>query len=280
MQSKSLRFSLFLAILLPVTFSVAASAAGQSQKPTTRELNLLCWQEFQELVPEVIETVLLPVGSLEPHGVIPNGTDNLAPEAMARDIAERVGALVAPTLNYGITPAMAAYPGAVTISEAAYSSFLRDILHGLADTGFKNIIVLNGHGGNTAAIQNLVNAVSNEKKVRILMVNWWTLTLDITEEIFGENGGHAGNNETAYMQAILPEYVHPERYSADMAMPTSTAWSAAPVPYSISLYEPGQGYPTFDEKQAVEFFRRVNARVAELINEVTERWDKAGLYRE
>ncbi len=260
------------ALLLP------AAVAAQSQVPTTREMNLLCWQEFQELVPTSIATVLLPVGSLEPHGVIPNGTDNLAPEAMAREIAERVDALIAPTLNYGVTPAMAAYPGAVTISKAAYRPFLRDILSGLADADFENIIVLNGHGGNTESIQDLVTAVSNEKKVRILMVNWWSLTLDITREIFGENGGHAGNNETAYMQAVVPDHIHPERYSEDMAMPTDAAWTASPVPYSISLYEAGQGYPTFDAPQAREFFGKVNARVAELINDVIKRWETAGVY--
>ena len=72
---------------------------------------LLCWQEFGELVPARIATVLVPFGSLEPHGVIPNGTDSLAPEAMARDIAARVDALIAPVLNYGMTDAMKAYPG-------------------------------------------------------------------------------------------------------------------------------------------------------------------------
>lgn len=245
--------------------------------PTTREMNLLCWQEFGELVPEAMNTVLVPLGSLEPHGVIPNGTDNLAPESMARDIAERTNALVAPTLNYGITPAMEAYPGAVSISSEAYRAFVADMLGSLADNQFRNIILLNGHGGNTATLQSLINEISNEKQVRVLLVNWWSLTSDIAQEIFGDIGGHAASNETAYIQASYPEHIHSERYSEDMTMATDAAWSATPVPYTISLYEEGEGYPTFDQRQADLFFERVNSHVAELINDVIARWDRAGV---
>src|SRR4030065_2409736 len=84
-------------MLAAVAAQTAEAAKGAANPPTTREMALLCWQEFGELVPARIETVLVPFGSLEPHGVIPNGTDSLAPEALARDIAARVAAPVAPT---------------------------------------------------------------------------------------------------------------------------------------------------------------------------------------
>ncbi len=251
--------------------------AQETAAPTTREMNYLCWQEFGELVPEEINTVLVPLGSLEPHGVIPNGTDNLAPESMARDIASRTNALIAPTLNYGITPAMKAYPGAVSISSETYRAFVADLLNSLADNQFQNIILLNGHGGNTAALQSLVNEISNAKQVRMLLVNWWSLTSDIAQEIFGDIGGHAASNETAYVQALYPEHIHSERYSEEMTMTGDPAWSASPVPYTISLYVEGEGYPTFDQGQADLFFERVNTRVAELINDIVARWERAGV---
>lgn len=269
--------------LLVVAFALSflvhgGSASAQSPGiPTTREMNFLCWQEFGELVPETINTVLVPLGSLEPHGVIPNGTDNLAPESMARDIAERTNALIAPTLNYGITPAMKAYPGAVSISADAYKVFVADLLNSLADNEFQNIILLNGHGGNTATLQSLINEISNNKQVRMLMVNWWSMTSDIAQGIFGDIGGHAASNETAYVQASYPEHIHSERYSEDMTMSTDGSWSASPVPWTISLYVEGEGYPTFDQDQAALFFERVNTRVANLINDVIARWDRAGV---
>lgn len=261
----------------------AVSGFGRQEKatPSTREMNLMTWTEFQEVVPGMIETVLLPVGSIEPHGVIPSGTDSLAPEAMSREIAERLNAMIAPTLNYGITPAMQAYPGAVSISAESYRCFINDILKGLAQQKFKNIIILNGHGGNTAALKDEAAEISERCRVRVLVVNWWTLASEDTFAVFGENGGHAGNNETAYIQAVVPRHIHPERYDKEMAMPNPSgdAYYAVPVAASIGLYESGQGYPTFDAGQAEEYFHRVNDRVAKLISEIIHKWDRAGIYR-
>ncbi len=282
--------SALVLVLLSVVFS-ATTGSDMSQSrdestsrrtpPSTREMNLLCWQEFGEFVPAQIRTVLLPTGSIEPHGVIPSGTDNLAPEAIARDIAARVDALIAPTLNYGITEGMKGYPGAVSITAEAYAPFVEDILRNLAENGFRNIIVLNGHGGNTAVLNTAATRAANRHRVRVLVVNWWALADDITKDVFRENGGHAGNNETAYIQAVVPDHIHPERYTPDMASvnPPAGAYFAVPVRSTIGLYEKGQGYPTFDPSQAREYFHKVNDRVAELIIDSIEKWDAAGVYR-
>jgi creatinine amidohydrolase len=270
------------ALLAAAAVAQAADQAKSAAKaPTTREMKLMCWQEFGELVPARIQTVLVPFGSLEPHGVIPNGTDSLAPEAMARDIAAGVDALIAPTLNYGMTDAMKAFPGAVSIPSETYAPFAETVLDNLAANGFKNIIVLNGHGGNTAVLNAAATRVANARRVRVLVVNWWTLADDITKAVFKQNGGHAGNNETAYIQAFLPEYVHPERYKPEMASPIAPAgaYYAAPVVSTILLYEKGQGYPTFDQAQAKEYFRKVNDRVAELVLDTIKKWDLAGVYK-
>ncbi len=268
------------AILLAA--ALAAGAASQTKPPTTREMALLCWQEFGELVPARIATVLVPFGSLEPHGVIPNGTDSLAPEAMARAVAGRVDALIAPTLNYGVTEAMKAYPGAVSIPAPAYAPFAESVLDNLAANGFRNIVVLNGHGGNTAVLNEAATRVANARRVRVLVVNWWTLADDITKAVFEQDGGHAGNNETAYVQAFLPEHVHPERYRPEMAAANPSpagAYYAVPVQSTILLYEKGQGHPTFDAAQAKEYFRRVNDRVAELVLDTIRKWDQAGVHK-
>ena len=259
----------------------APAAAAQVRE---REMERINWMEFREVVPARVQTVLLPTGTLEPHGVANNGADNTAPTAMARHIARRIAqrtnALIAPALPYGITGSMEAYPGAFQITEAAYRPFVKQVLEGLAKNGFRNIIVLNGHGGPQSAVLNSVAAeVSAERRVRTLVVNWWSFASDITRQVFGEDGGHAGWNETAFIQAIDPTLVHPERYKDDLATayPAPGTWSAAPFPSSIGLYQPGQGYPKFDQKKADEYFRKVNDKVAALVNDVVRKWDMAGL---
>ncbi len=247
---------------------------------STREMDRINWMEFRDVVPSQIKTVLLATGTLEPHGVINNGADNTAPTAMAQQIAARTNALIAPTLPYGITGSMADYPGAFQITEAAYRPFVKQILEGLAKNGFRNIIILNGHGGGqTAVLQSVAAEVSAEKRVRTLVINWWSFASDETKEVFGEDGGHAGVNETAYIQAIDPTLVHPEKYKDDMATayPIAGTWAAVPFPSSIGLYQKGQGYPKFDQKKADEYFKKVNDKVANLIIETIRKWDMAGL---
>ncbi len=256
----------------------AASAAAQS--PTTRELDRLNWMEFREWVPDKIDTVLLPIGTMEAHGVTANGSDILAPVAMARDIAPRVNAMIAPVVPYGLTGSLDAFPGGFTVPQEPFRAYVRAVLSGLAGNHFKNIILLNGHGGGQTAILNDVAAeVGREAHVRTLVVNWWSYCADITLQVFGEDGGHAGDNETAYMMAIDPALVHRERYSAEMATPNPGpgTWSAYPNPSSIGLYQAGQGYPKFDAEKAKTYFSRVNDKVARLIEDTIRKWNLAKL---
>ncbi|MDQ3282047.1 MAG: creatininase family protein [Acidobacteriota bacterium] len=245
-----------------------------------REMERINWMEFKETVPSKIQTVLLTTGTLEPHGVVNNGADITAPVAMARALAPRVNAMIAPVVPYGITGSMEAYPGAFQIPEAAYRPYIKAVMEGLAKNGFKNIIILNGHGGGQTAVLTAVAAeVATERHVRTLVINWWSFASDVTKEVFGEDGGHAGWNETAYVQAADRTLVHPERYSDKLATayPAPGTWSAVPFPSSIGLYQPGQGYPKFDQKKADEYFRRVNEKVGTLISETIAKWEMAGV---
>jgi len=238
------------------------------------------WMEFRELVPSKINTVLIPTGTLEPHGVANNGADITAPVAMARTIAPKINAMIAPAVPYGITGSMEAYPGAFQVPEAAYRPYVKAVLEGMAKNGFRNIIILNGHGGPQTAVLTAVAAeVSAEKRVRTLVINWWSFASDVTKEVFGEDGGHAGWNETAMVQAIDRTLVHPERYSDKLATayPAPGTWAAAPFPSSIGLYQPGQGYPKFDQKKADEYYRRVTDKVTALIRDTIAKWDEAGV---
>jgi creatinine amidohydrolase len=261
-------------VLLPV---VAAAA----EKLPTRDMNDLNWMEFRKLVPARIDTVLVTIGTMEPHGVINNGADNTAPVAIAHALAEDVNALVAPHIPYGVTGDMAPYPGALHVPEDVFRSYVHAVLDGMAKNGFRRIVVLNGHGGpQTAVLQSLLREVSFEHGVQTLLINWWSLCSDETIAVFGEDGGHAGINETAFIQAINPKLVHKELYSGkDMATanPVPGAWSATPFPSSITLYKPGQGYlKDFDQKKADEYYKKVVAKVGALIKDAVKKWNMAG----
>jgi creatinine amidohydrolase len=248
--------------------------------PSTREMERINWIEFRQWVPSKIDTVLLPLGTLEPHGVAPNGTDILAPLAIAREIAPRVNAMVAPAVPYGFTGSLDAYPGSFTIPEDAFRNYVAAVIAGLAKNKFKNIILLNGHGGGqTAILSALAQEVGRTTATRILAVNWWSYCSDVTLEVFGQDGGHGAENETAYVMAIDPLLVQKRNYKPDMAtaMPSPNTWSAYPFPSTIILYKEGQGYPRFDPEKAKTYFAKVNDKIVRLIQETIRKWDMAGV---
>jgi creatinine amidohydrolase len=270
-------------VVIPAAVALLLAQPLAAQQPRTRLMDELNWMEFAEWVPERVRTVLVTVGTLEPHGVINNGADNTAPVAIAHAIAGDPGinAFIAPHIPYGATGSMAPYPGALHIPEDVFRGYVRAVLDGMAKNRFRDIIVINGHGGpQTAILHEVAREVAFERNVNTLVVNWWTLASDITLRVFGEDGGHAGINETAFVQAIDARLVLRERYTgAAMATPTPLpgAWSAVPFPSSITQYRAGEGLPKdFDQAQAERYYRDVVARVRDLVADTLEKWRWGG----
>jgi len=258
-----------------------SSAPLKAQQVSSRLMDDLNWMEFKQLVPAKINTVILTVGTLEAHGFINNGADNTVPIALAKAIAPDLNALIAPHIPYGITGILAPYPGSLHIPEEPFRNYVRAVLLGLVSNGFKNIIILSGHGPQVGTLQELAEQISLEHKVNTLVINWWILTADVTKEVFGEDGGHATNNETAMVQAIDPKLVHWDLYTGkDMAtaLPSpSDGWSATPFPSTILLYTEGQGLPKDrSQAKAEEYYQKVVARVKAVAQDTLHKWAAAG----
>ena len=242
-----------------------------------RQLQNLHWLKVKELVPEKIQTVILPVGTIEGHGSACIGTDNKIPEDIALGIAERVNTLVAPVLNYGITKSLLRYNGGVTLTPAHYELIIRDIVDSLHDVGFHNVIIMNGHGGNNTSLKTVAADFHRERRGNIAVVHWWELCGEMTREFFGHHGGHAGTDETAMVQAIDPELVDADAYDPELAYYYRAGADVYPIPGSILLYKEGEGYPNFDLKQAQQYRKKVIAAVGDFVEMVLDRWRKFGL---
>ena len=135
--------------------------------------------------------------------------------------------------------------------------------------------------GTTIILQDGTGAIVGQMEMTMTFSG---TPIDISNKSAGDfitllDGELAGNNESAYVQAIVPQHVHAERYDATMASSRGEGWSAYPFPSSIILYEAGKGYPEFDQDEADEYFRRVNQRMAELISGTIDKWDAAGIFR-
>ena len=214
-----------------ILFTLSAlTLSAQDNDLRFRRMDYYSWQEFREIVPSRCDTVILPVGTLEAHGVAANGTDALIPEHLAKMVAPEVNALIAPVIPYGFTGSLEAYPGGFTISRPTFKAYCLETIDGLAQCGYKNIIVFNGHGPNRAPLNEVAAEVSGKRRVRILVIDWWSYCADVTKEVWGEDqdGGHAALNENAVVQAIDPRFVNEDYYRTDLAVANNSAYSAYP----------------------------------------------------
>jgi creatinine amidohydrolase len=238
------------------------------------ELGLLNWQEFGRRVPSECDSVLLPVGTIEAHGVTPLATDNIIPEYLCRRIAGDLNALVAPTIPYGITKSLSGFPGSFGVQPATLQAYMIDVLSGLAATGFKRVAVLNGHGGNNAVLKEAAYEVFRRNGVQICVVHWWVFCYDVCREVFGQNGGHAGCDETAMVFAADPDRVRQDLYRKDLAFTYHGAVDIYPAPSSIMLYTPGEGEPVFDAELCRRYAEGAVAKVREFLTGLWGAWDR------
>src|SRR3954471_5159563 len=119
------------------------------------------------------DRAVLPLGCTEQHAYLSLSTDSILAERLAVEACEPVGIPVFPLLAYGITPYFRAFPGTITLRVDTYMRLLRDILDAMHEHGFKRILIVNGHGGNTPA-QGLVGEwMADHPGVRVKFHNWW-----------------------------------------------------------------------------------------------------------
>ena len=108
------------------------------------------WMQVEALLKTGEDRVVLPLGSIEQHAWLSLAVDALLAEAVAVDAAEPLGVPVFPAQPYGYTPTYMAFPGTVTLKLATLLAVLGDIVESLHHHGFRRVLVVNGHGGNSA----------------------------------------------------------------------------------------------------------------------------------
>ena len=189
------------------------------------------------------DTVIVPTGSTEQHG--PHGpllTDVLVPVEVARRVAPAVGAVVAPSINYGLSYPHVGFTGVVHLRVPTFMSLVEDVCVSLASIGFRRIVFLNGHYDNTYAIAYAcANAADRlSAGTRAFPINYWDgMTAEQAGEFFGPSTGlHANRGETSAVLAINPDLVDMDNANAEMP-PFPEVTSPAPVHTAFFFTSPG-----------------------------------------
>jgi len=159
--------------------------------------------------------VIVPVGALEAHGPhLPLGADQIQAEATAYALAERVDALVAPTIPYGSAPGARRFPGTVSLTIAQLEVHVAGVLSEFARGGVRRMLVLSGHGerGHMAALREAADTTMQAfPGTRIVVLCDYEFVYELRGKEAPSSDGHAGLLETSRMLALAPETVGPAR---------------------------------------------------------------------
>ena len=196
-------------------------------KPPTVFLGEMTNAEVEQFL-ETSHTVIVPVGSTEQHGPhLALTADVLIPQEVARRVAPKVGAVVAPPVSYALSYPHVGFKGLVHIRIPTFMALIEDLAAAFAHVGFKRIVFLNGHYDNTYAIAYAcANAAERlPRDVKAFPINYWDgIPPDVASQYMSlEKGLHANAAETAAVMAINPALVDMDKANAEF--PPFPKWS-------------------------------------------------------
>ena len=160
--------------------------------------------------------VIIPLGATEQHGPhLPTQVDwRLAYEVSlraARLMRGRQNAVVTPAIPFGMSEHHMSLGGTLTFDFSTMAAVVGCVVRSAARHGFKRIFVLNGHGGNIAALETIITELTVELKLPLAGGTYWQIAKDSINDILEHQGVvlHACEAETSMLQALSPETVMP-----------------------------------------------------------------------
>ena len=215
-------------------------------KPSTVFLGEMTNPEVEAFL-KTHHTVIVPTGATEQHGPhAPLLTDVIIPTEIARRIAPKIGAVVAPAINYALSYPHVGFTGLVHVRIPTFMALIEDLCVAFANSGFKRIVFLNGHYDNTYAIAYACANAADKiaKEVKAFPVNYWdALTAEEIDEFSGlKNGLHANLAETSAVMAIDPKLVDLEKANAEFPPFPKYTIPTGPVHTAFFFTAPGSVY--------------------------------------
>jgi len=176
----------------------------------------LTWPQIKAMS-EQKAIVLIPIGSIEQHGPhLPVGCDSILATAISERIAAELAdrgkpCIVAPTLTVANSMHHMGFPGSMTLDLSTYASVLSQYCECIAGHGFKRIVLINGHGGNTNPSQAALVGIIEKLGFPVYFTGYWTGSGETVRKVLEtqEDSIHACEGETSLMLAIDESLVDP-----------------------------------------------------------------------
>ena len=170
----------------------------------------LTWPDAASRLKEV-DIALLPVGAIEQHGPhLPLDTDAFDADYLARRVADACSdpkPLVLPAVAYGVSYHHESFEGTLSISNDTLARLIYEIGIGAARNGIKKFVIINGHGGNSPALNHAAQMINRDAHIFVCVDTGETSDIDIDHLVETPNDVHAGETETSTSLAVRPHLV-------------------------------------------------------------------------
>lgn len=132
----------------------------------------LNWMDVEEYLKHE-DRLILVVGATEQHAYLSLLTDIRIPLALADAASQASGVLIAPPLNFGCSPYFLAYPGTLSLRVSTLIAAMEDLVRSAYQSGFRRVLILNGHGGNSPARTQLTEVANSLPDIQLRWYDWW-----------------------------------------------------------------------------------------------------------
>ena len=181
----------------------------------TKWIKLMSSSEFAQRC-KTCDTVIIPVGATEVYGPhMPLGSDIIVAQAVAERVADKVNALIGPSLEVGESYSLSKYPGTLYLRPETWKAVVEDFMTSLMKWGFKNFLFINGHAGNVPIIGQLCRPMERDLGIKVAQVDWWRFTQKHALGVCDTEGwmchGHASECGTSVMLYLHPDYVNMDK---------------------------------------------------------------------
>lgn len=200
-----------------------------------RRLELLPAPVVAALAQQRGSTVVWPFGAVEQHGPhLPLGTDALFADrlldAVLEPLPEDAPILRMPVQAIGFSPEHRSFAGTLTLPAELVLSLVREVGRGLAQAGFRRLVLFNGHGGQIGLLQVAARELRDAcPELAVLPCFLWSGPEGVWNRIpepERSQGLHAGLAETSLMLHLAPELVGAERpVDGSGGTPIPEGWS-------------------------------------------------------
>jgi creatinine amidohydrolase len=160
------------------------------------------------------DAAVLPIGATEYHGDhLPYSTDTIAAEALAHRLALEIGtAVVLPSLDYGMSLHMLAWPWSLSLRPETLTNVVIDIAESLLEHDIDRLLVVSAHDGNPPCIENAARELSDTHDMTVaIFAGWQELARRLLAGDWDVDEDHGGESEMSIVLYAAPHLAHPER---------------------------------------------------------------------